>query len=316
MQRRVRGFTLVELLVVIAIIGILVALLLPAIQAAREASRRSQCSNHAKQFGLALHNYHDTIKTFPPGAVFYGGNNDRGSIHVRVLPYMEQQTLYEEFDFNVSTDGQRTAAQADGNTLLRSVTVPTFLCPSDNAYRKLGTVPDQVQVSNYYPSAGPSADISNNGGCSCSEHPLWASYSSPGTNVDNPAGPFSRRGWNFVCRMSDVTDGLSSTIFIGEVMADCSGHVRVGWSHSNKWGGFTQIPINYNSCAPDLASAGGNGCKALCNWNTEVGFKSRHPGGAHFVFGDGSVHFLADSIDHWTYQRLGDRRDGIPATIP
>jgi len=316
MQRHVRGFTLVELLVVIAIIGILVALLLPAIQAAREASRRSQCSNHLKQFGVALHNYHDTIHTFPPGAVFYGGNNDRGSVHVRVLPYMEQQALFEQFDFNYSTDGQTTSAQPDGNTLLRSVTVPTFLCPSDNAYNKLGSVPSQVQVSNYYPSAGPTADISNSPTCSCSEHALWQSYSSSGTNVDNPAGPFTRRGWNFVCRMADVTDGLSCTIFIGEVLANCSGHVRVGWSHSNKWGGFTQIPINYNSCAADLAAAGGDGCKALCNWNTEVGFKSRHPGGAHFAFGDGSVHFLTESIDHWTYQRLGDRRDGHPATIP
>jgi prepilin-type N-terminal cleavage/methylation domain-containing protein/prepilin-type processing-associated H-X9-DG protein len=316
MNRRVRGFTLVELLVVIAIIGILVALLLPAIQAAREAARRSQCANNLKQWGVALHNYHDTIGRFPPGAVFYGGNNDRGSIHIRVLPYMEQMALYEEFNFNISTDGQRTTAQPDGNTLIRSITIPSFICPSDGGNDKFGSVPDQVQVSNYYPSAGPTADISNNANCSCSEHGLWASYSSSGTNVNNPAGPFTRRGWDFTCRMSSVIDGLSNTIFIGEVLADCSNHVRAGWSHSNKWGAFTQVPINYNSCLPDLAAAGGDGCRARCNWNTEVGFKSRHPGGAQFLFGDGAVSFLADSIDHWTYQRLGDRRDGHPVSIP
>jgi prepilin-type N-terminal cleavage/methylation domain-containing protein/prepilin-type processing-associated H-X9-DG protein len=316
MSNRPRGFTLVELLVVIAIIGILVALLLPAIQAAREAARRSQCANNLKQWGVALHNYHDTYRSFPPGAVFYGGNNDRGSIHIRVLPFMEQQALYELFDFNQSTDGQTTTAQSDGNTLLRSIAVSSFLCPSDGANSKIGNVPSQVQASNYYPSAGPTADISNNSACSCSEHALWASYSSPGTNVDNPAGPFTRRGWNFTSRMSSIVDGLSSTIFVGEVLSDCSNHVRAGWSHSNKWGGFTQPPINYNSCAVDPAAAGGDGCKARCNWNTEVGFKSRHPGGAHFLLGDGAVRFLADAIDHWTYQRLGDRRDGYAVTVP
>ena len=110
---RPAGFTLVELLVVIAIIGVLVALLLPAVQAAREAARRSQCGNNLKQIGLALHNYHDTLKWFPPGAVFEGGAstapnaqpiNQRGSMHVRLLPYMEQQALYNAFDFNTLGD--------------------------------------------------------------------------------------------------------------------------------------------------------------------------------------------------------------------
>jgi len=317
MLRRLRGFTLVELLVVIAIIGILVALLLPAIQAAREAARRTECNNNLKQWGVALHNYHDTVKRFPPGAVFYGDPNNRGSIHVRLLPYMEQSAVYDLFDFNTSTDNARIPALPDGNTRLLAVTIPAHLCPSDGStMTKLGSVPDQVQVSNYYPSSGPTADISNSPSCSCSEHALWQSYSSPGTSVGRPAGPFSRQGWNYCCPMADVTDGLSNTIFVGEVRGDCSNHVRVGWSNSNKWGCFTQIPINYDSCAADLTAAGGNGCKARCNWNTEVGFKSRHPGGAQFVFGDGSVHFLSESIDHWTYQYLGDKQDGRAATIP
>ncbi len=327
MFNRTKGFTLVELLVVIAIIGILIALLLPAVQAAREAARRNQCANNLKQIGLALHNYHDINGTFPPGAVFYGGTdfgtgpvNNRGSMHVRLLPFMEQQQLYQYYDFRMGTDNQRLpAALPDGNTLLRSAVVPSFQCPSDATNRKLGSVPDQVQVSNYYPSMGPTAGISDNPSCSCPEYPMWQSYSSASTNPDNPAGPFTRRGWNFVCRMADVTDGTSNTLFVGEVRIDCSAHVREGWSHSNKWGAFTQIPINYDSCYPDVASAqaaGRTACAARCTWNTEVGFKSMHPGGAQFVLGDGSVRFISQTIDHWTYQYIGDRRDGRAAMVP
>jgi prepilin-type N-terminal cleavage/methylation domain-containing protein/prepilin-type processing-associated H-X9-DG protein len=320
---RLRAFTLVELLVVIAIIGILIALLLPAVQAAREAARRSQCTNNLKQIGLALHNYHDVNMSFPPGAVFYGGTNNinnRGSMHVRLLPFLEQQQVYQLFDFRYGTDGQRSPTPfQDGNTLLLSVTIPVYLCPTDNSNRKLGSVPDQVQVSNYYPSMGPTWTITDNPSCSCPEYSLWQSYGSPNTNNDNPAGPFTRRGWHFVCRIADVNDGTSNTIFVGEVRVDCSNHVRAGWSHSNKWGAFTQIPINYDSCYPDVASAqaaGKTACAARCTWNTEVGFKSQHPGGANFLLGDGSVRFISQTIDHWTYQYIGDRRDGRAATVP
>src|SRR5262245_29138694 len=117
-----RGFTLVELLVVIAIIGVLVALLLPAVQAAREAARRTQCANHLKQMGIALQMYHATYKWFPAGAYWHGTSApakqtapnstwtlDRGTFLVRLLPYVEQQGLYNLFDFNTGTDGQQVA---------------------------------------------------------------------------------------------------------------------------------------------------------------------------------------------------------------
>lgn len=315
------GFTLVELLVVIAIIGILIALLLPAVQAAREAARRSQCINNLKQIGIALHAYHDVNGSFPPGAVFHGGTdyglgpvNNRGSMHVRLLPFLEQQQVFQLFDFRNCTDNLRVSTPfPDGNTLLLSITIPVYLCPTDNSNRKLGSVPNQVQVSNYYPSMGPTYSISNNPNCSCPEYSMWRSYSNTNSDSNNPAGPFTRNGWNFVCRIADVPDGTSNTIFVGEVRVDCSGHVRAGWSHSNKWGAFTQIPINYDSCYPDVASAtaaGKTACAARCTWNTEVGFKSQHPGGANFLFGDGSVRFISQTIDHWTYQYIGDRRDG------
>ena len=307
------GFTLVELLVVIAIIGILIALLLPAVQAAREAARRSQCSNNLKQIGLGLHNYELQNKSFPPGAVFYGGNNDRGSIHIRLLPFIEMDSLFRLFDMRNNTDGQQfPTVQPDGNQSLLSATVPAYICPSDTN-PKLGTAPNQVQPANYNPNMGPTP-LTDSPGCSCSEYALWNSYTSAGTADTKPAGPFTRLGWNFVSRIADVTDGLSNTIFFGEVRAECSAHVRVGWSHSNKWGTFTQIPINYNSC--DYTTANPNGCARYCNWNTEVGFKSRHPGGAQFLLGDGSVRFLPQTIDHWTYQRLGDKADGQGVTMP
>ena len=128
--RRRRGFTLVELLVVIAIIGILIALLLPAVQAAREAARRMQCSNNLKQIGLALHNYHTTNKAFPPGAFWVCPEGElwRGSILIRLLPYIEQQPLYDQFDFTVPTDGQ---TEANTGTLLVANIVPPYVCPSD-----------------------------------------------------------------------------------------------------------------------------------------------------------------------------------------
>jgi prepilin-type N-terminal cleavage/methylation domain-containing protein/prepilin-type processing-associated H-X9-DG protein len=319
-----RAFTLVELLVVIAIIGVLVALLLPAVQAAREAARRSQCSNNLKQLGIALHMYHDTNKWFPPGAVFHGGAttapnaqpiNHRGSMHIRLLPFIEQQPLYQLFDFNTGTDGQMIAT---GGRWLRGEPVQVYLCPSDTN-RRTNANNDGAWPANYTGNMGPSADISNNAACSCPLHPTFQTFSRPGTNVNNPPGPFGRNGWNYVSRMSDCTDGLSNTIYMGEVRADCSDHARAGWSHSNKWGTFTQPGINFDTCYPNVAEAqreGKDPCYARCNWNSEASFKSLHPNGAQFVFGDGSVRFLPQNIDLKTYNWLGDKADRKAVSVP
>jgi prepilin-type processing-associated H-X9-DG protein len=315
-------------LVVIAIIGILVGLLLPAVQAAREAARRMQCSNNLKQIGLALLNYESTYKTLPGGAAFYGGTtttigrfsgpiNNRGSMLAYILPFLEQQALYNQFDFGMPLDNARFPPTINGGMYLRGAIVPAYICPSD-VNPPLSPGVNQTQPSNYHPSTGPTADISNNSACSCPLFSTFKTYSLAGTNVNNPAGPFSRRGYNSITRLSHITDGLSNTILVGEVRADSSNHVRAGWCHSNKWGIFTQIPINFDSSEPDVATATAKGktaCNARCTWNSEVGFRSRHTGGAQFVMGDGSVHFLSQSIDMNNYQRLGAKSDGFTVSI-
>jgi len=326
------AFTLVELLVVIAIIGILIALLLPAVQAAREAARRMQCSNNLKQIGLGLHNYHDVQKTFP-GTYFaigvYTGNAPaetmRGSILLRILPYQEQTTIYSAVDFKTGTDYQRVAP---GGKYIHETIVPTFVCPSDkgNDLSSSGAAWD-----NYAASCGPTPEsTAGNPSCPCDATP-WYNYTLnhltigyPAKSGGNPAGPFTRSRTPsnnmYVCKMSDVTDGLSNTIFFGERRRDCSYHNWNGWSRSNNGSGLcgTLIPINFNSCYPSGTTLAPplTGCNLSCTWNTEFGFKSQHPGGAQFLFGDGSVHFLAETMDHWNYQFLGAKDDGQPAKVP
>src|SRR5687767_10434986 len=179
------GFTLVELLVVIAIIGVLVALLLPAVQAARESARRMQCANNLKQIGLALVNYHDTNKWFPPGAVWRsstaGDNDNRGSFFVRILPFVEQQSLYNLFDFNKNTDDQRLTS-ASTSELLRGQVIASYICPSDTV-RRTGNSPNFVMPASYHTSMGPASGISNNPNSSCPLYSTFQRYNRPGNNT-------------------------------------------------------------------------------------------------------------------------------------
>jgi prepilin-type N-terminal cleavage/methylation domain-containing protein len=332
MKIRRLAFTLVELLVVIAIIGILVALLLPAVQAAREAARRMQCSNNMKQIGLALHNYHDIYKAFPstycgvsdPVNGGWSYNTFRGSEKVRLLPFIEQQSVYDAINFGFNTDDQRFP----NNALIRETVLAGFRCPSSGEDPK---TPWGPAADNYGGSGGPTPESwAGSPSCTCDANRFYQPYMSHSALQNywngNPAGPFTRNPSGngstfFSCTMAKVTDGLTNTIFFGERLTLCSDHAHNGWMIANNGEGMltTLIPINYDSCHPqnfNYAAVGLTECNRQCTWNTEFGFRSKHPGGSMFVMGDGSVQFLSQTIDMWTYQWLGARADRQTVQIP
>ncbi|HTN74650.1 MAG TPA: DUF1559 domain-containing protein [Pirellulaceae bacterium] len=306
------GFTLVELLVVIAIIGILVALLLPAVQAAREAARRTQCVNNMKQLGLALANYEVGLQTYPPGAFWAydpANNPIKGSILLHILPFIEQQALYDQFDFKIFNLETQTTPQPFAT--LSGTLIAGYQCPSDDHPKKY----NGNALSNYGASRGPTR-VENNTASACS-HPFTSfATNAYSDEVGNIPGVFSRMGVvsGVATKLEQVRDGLSNTIFFGETRPKCSAHFSQGWAKSNNGNGYctTIIPINYDSCDRTGTKPP---CNRFDNWNTEVGFKSSHPGGAHVLLGDGSVHFLPDSIDHQTFQYLGAKADGKVITF-
>jgi prepilin-type N-terminal cleavage/methylation domain-containing protein len=296
-----RGFTLVELLVVIAIIGILVSLLLPAVQAARESARRTQCLNNLRQIGMAIHNYHDTLKWLPCGYVV----ENKGSHLVALLPFIEQNTLFEQLDFKNTTTPVYNQVVSGGKKL-REFELAMYRCPSDAEH-----IYDNNVGSSYYASSGASG-VWINSASPCPSGQSWNSYAQAGINLTS--GPFSRYSQLNVNSFAMIKDGLSNTIFFGESRAKCSDHARQGWPIPNNGSGLfsTVIPINTNSCKESDPDP----CKRINNWNMSFGFRSSHPGGSFFLMGDGSVHFFTQTIDHWTYQWLGTRSDGRAVTLP
>lgn len=314
LMKKPRGFTLIELLVVIAIIAVLIALLLPAVQQARESARRTQCRNNLKQLGIALHTYQESHGMFPinhglgvAGSYSYEvGRHRKGTVMVHLLPYIDKNTLYEQLNF----DGD-VVAQIDGTPTLQRHVISPLNCPSDT-HHGLGS--SGKAITNYVPSVGAQATASNAGSCTIFPGNTFGTGSDAHSNHANPAnisGMFAgRAAW--AARPKDVTDGLSNTIAMGEVVAGCSAHIdTLGWYTSHIGIHSTAIPINYPSCVGE--PPGNNGTPLNCNswngWATEGGFKSRHGNGVHVVMGDGAVHFLNQNIDYRNFQRLGDRRD-------
>jgi prepilin-type N-terminal cleavage/methylation domain-containing protein/prepilin-type processing-associated H-X9-DG protein len=314
---RKRGFTLIELLVVIAIIGILIGLLLPAVQKVREAANRAKCSNNLKQWGLAQHGYHDVNGTFPPGGRMdpaqSNWGDDRGTWIIYSLPYVEQDALFRlipPLDSTVNAIGV-----ARGNPAFLNAHISILKCPSDGDSR-----PDQA---NYAGSLGPQCAI---GPCGvdpnqqfCQTAIGWGYTTSPdhgnSFTTGDIRGMYNRLGARI--NMAAMSDGTSNTILIGEVLPMQHDHYQGTSSWQNFNGGAahvtTIIPINTQTkdtgwCSPALTT--------YSNWDVSWGFKSNHTGGANFVFGDGSVHFLPQSIDHKTYQWLGCRNDGGTPAIP
>lgn len=328
-RRQSLGFTLVELLVVIAIIGILIALLLPAVQSARESARRMQCVNNEKQIMLATLNYELSNGELPPGSIFFtpsGARHNRIGVLAFILPYAEDNALHGLIDpekQHVDDGGANVDShnlQLPDGTYLSEYIVDMYVCPSDEGPLHRNVDARRYARMNYSASNG-SMERGDNPNCSCSEADSWSAHAltpaPPWSKRNIYSGPFSR--FEYPTKLKEVTDGLSKTIFFGEVRPDCSVHAYHGWLHGNNGAGLvsTVIPINYDTCyvtqqiygkgAPDSHV---DGCNAFCNWSTELGFKSNHPGGANFALGDGSIHFITEDIDHLSYQYLGEKDDG------
>lgn len=288
------GFTLVELLVVIAIIGTLVGLLLPAIQAARESARRMSCTNNLKQIGVAIQNYHDTHKTLPPGylSAFDASGNDTGpgwGWAALLLPFMEESNLHQTIQFGLPIE-------SPSNARPRTTQVATYLCPSDpteltwtaKKYNLDGTVAAticDVASANYVGVFGTSE---------------------PGVNGD---GIFFRNG---KVAIRNITDGTSATMVVGERSVRLCQATWVGSvSSANLYPppGSTAPPVVDNATGMALGHTGDGSLPNSVNAYINQ-FSSMHSQGSNFLFADGHVQFLEESMDYKTYLALSTRAGG------
>ena len=273
------AFTLVELLVVIAIIGILIALLLPAVQAAREAARRMQCSNNLKQIGLALHNYHDTHKVFPYAT---GGQGTYWSWSALILPFIESGNIHQRIDFRYPYN----VVHAANNEAMKQF-IPVYICPS---------------------APGP-------GLCTCcggipgEEDAAETNYSAVATHRDGSEAYYARdaegTGVMYLgskTRIADVTDGTSQTLLVAEIDID----------QDDPWKQSTPSHCPNAQCNIGKLWASENRLTTAYGINGDIshllpGPRSRHPGGAQFVFTDGHVSFLQETINQEVLQALTTR---------
>ena len=273
-----RGFTLIELLVVIAIIAILIALLLPAVQQAREAARRTECKNKLKQIGIALHNYHDVNSSFPPGCT----NVANGlSWLVSILPFMEQDNLFDQFDFSL-------AHNTGVNNPFRQHKNVAYLCPSGSEERADDNNSDFT--THYYGVMGPTGTNPASG----------TAYSE---NTSGSHGGFSREGLFYfglsgVHKFRDITDGTSNTAVVGEISwSDRNGNATRyrPWTRGGQSG-------QYMAPAKNFAQQINADYTALFN---DMSFGSNHPGGAQFLYGDGTVALISENVDYGVYLSTG-----------
>jgi prepilin-type N-terminal cleavage/methylation domain-containing protein/prepilin-type processing-associated H-X9-DG protein len=337
MRRTRRAFTLVELLVVIAIIGVLVALLLPAVQAAREAASRSQCSNNLKQVGLALQNHHDAQKFLPSGGWGWkwmadpdrgSGEKQPGSWAYCMLPYMEAQAIH---DIGKGTTG---AAKMDALSRLASTIHPGLYCPSRRASaaypnRNAGSTdqynansPTNLARTDYAGNLGPEiAQQAGERAAGCNgRYTQWCNGPKP-AEADNGVGFIDSSGFNQQQRnggifyqrhcvnFKEVTDGLSNTYLVGEKflqprLYEANSQTDAGESNNDDQGVWIGDDMD-NNRNTELSPA-----QDQDNLNILYLFGSAHAGGLNMVFCDASVHNISYDIDATLHYRLGHRSDG------
>lgn len=341
-RSRHKGFTLVELLVVIAIIGILIALLLPAVQAAREAARRSQCSNNMKQIGLALHNYHDANKTFPFAWMVdlsfgMGPGMNAQCWGTRILPYLEQTALADQYDDQYPAFNELPFPQVVQNLAVIRTPLAAFVCPSTPG----GTdrVYDSDLTSGGFPltyTAAPSdytAITGVRGDFSTIAYANWTGSGSRsgvlqynGSDLADPTKKESARS-----RIADIQDGTSNTAMIGERVGGDEIYVKGGRlatitqypnlsdlqkTNGGGWGDILNGEHWYQGSLFDGTDPGNGGpCAINCCNVRSAGFYSFHPGGAQFTLADGSVRFVSETVDAFAFASLTTRARGEVFTL-
>lgn len=317
------GFTLVELLVVIAIIGVLVAMLLPAVQAAREAARRSSCSNNLKQLGLGIHNYVDTYKALPINFGYgstnttspqYNNTNDGRSWIVGILPFIEMNTLYDQI-----LPG--SLANVPQNVAAAMTPLSALQCPSDGQ-NEGGTMAGRANVgatgantagrwgvNNYKGVAGGNWNWGDHTGVSSATVGKWPNDAN---GLDRGNGIFCRNAdnqpRNYV-KLETITDGTSNTLMCGETVPAWCTHTWWWW-----FNGATAtcgVPVNYrkNQGVGFLTGQAGD-------WGRNYSFFSNHPGGAQFEIADASTRFIPDTIDLIVYRQLATLSGGESVQLP
>jgi len=308
---RRRGFTLIELLVVIAIIAVLISLLLPAVQSAREAARRIQCVNNLKQLGIAMHNYHDVIGMLPTS--FYGAwekpTGFQGNHHSwfsMILPYMEQTPIYNAINFSFTlSDGDRKGNQSRDNSTACNAVINVFMCPSDPSPTQ-SAIPRQEGT---WGSKGAKLSYIGNMGDNRPDSQVWPFTNLP-TERLNDFGAFGTftgvmNRFGDVTGLRDISDGTSNTFAAGETLYESCDWFT--WSNANGTTGTTAILLNWQitNHTDDY-----NDPRNSMDWYTCFGFRSKHAGVVNFLFMDGRVAGLKETTNRSVYRALSTRNLG------